>query len=58
MNLKPCPFCGGKPFVNKCRDVKGNRFYSVKCHCGVLTRFHDRQHKVIEVWNRRAADEP
>ena len=54
--LKPCPFCGGKPYVQKSLDVCNNKFYAVKCSCGVLTRFKDRRYKAVQMWNRRAND--
>ena len=54
--LKTCPFCGGKPYIKKSLDIARNKFYSVKCNCGVLTRFQDRQYKAVEVWNRRAGE--
>ena len=55
--LKQCPFCGGKPYISKCKDVLNRKFYSVKCRCGVLMHYEDRQYKVIEAWNRRAGEQ-
>lgn len=54
--LKPCPFCGGKPYIQKSLDVARNKFYSVKCHCGVLIHFQDKQYKAVEIWNRRVGE--
>ena len=52
--LKPCPFCGGKPYIQRspCAQKKCN--YAIKCHCGVLTHFYDRLYKATQIWNRRA----
>ena len=54
--LKPCPFCGGKPYIGRCFGSSQRNRYSVKCRCGVLTQFFDRRYKAIEAWNRRAED--
>lgn len=53
-DLKPCPFCGGKPFIRKCQDVLNRKYYSVKCTCGVLIHFSKKRYEVIDAWNRRA----
>lgn len=50
--MKPCPFCGGKPCIQKCFG-RNRKSYSVQCSCGILTRYQDRQYKATELWNRR-----
>lgn len=51
--LKPCPFCGRSPYIQKRPVAQKKCIYAVKCHCGVLTHFMERQYKAIEVWNTR-----
>lgn len=51
--LKPCPFCGKEPYVQRYPTGQNKAQFAVKCHCGVLTRFFDRRYKATEVWNRR-----
>lgn len=49
--LKPCPFCGGRPYLH------GDDYYWVTCfECGVETSGYEDVSKVIEAWNRRAED--
>ena len=49
--LKPCPFCGGKAYIEK------NRYkyaYWIKCYdCRVETEAYDYVEEAINVWNRR-----
>ena len=54
--LKPCPFCGGTPYIQSRPTARKTKIYSVKCKCGAMHKFKDRRHKAIEVWNRRAED--
>lgn len=54
--LKPCPFCGKEPHIQRRPTAQKKCIYSVKCHCGILTHFMDRKYKAIEAWNRRAND--
>lgn len=54
VDLKPCPFCGGKNIIHF-----NNGFfvqvYCVNCNCGtaVYKRDPDRD-RAVEAWNRRA----
>lgn len=49
--LKPCPCCGGIPYVGKLLTKES---YWVRCHvCGLRTSFSVRKEIVIERWNRR-----
>lgn len=54
--LKPCPFCGGKPQL-----VKWGNEWSVECcnnGCGVMpeTPLYVMQTEAVITWNRRAGD--
>ena len=55
VELKPCPFCGGKP---RLIDL-GIRGYAVgcdniKCNLFVETYKYDRRCDAVRVWNHRA----
>lgn len=61
--LKPCPFCGGKPYVNVIEphthyivpgipDYSGGAFVECsECSCGISG---DNREDAIKNWNRRA----
>ena len=67
--LKPCPFCGGKPNVYACDgagmyytkpgtvDVLWGRKLTHKmiecCKCGVRTKAYLTDRGVFKAWNRR-----
>lgn len=51
--MKPCPFCGKDPYVQKHYISQNKAQYAIKCRCGVLTHFYDRRYKAVEIWNRR-----
>ncbi len=65
VELRPCPFCGGRELRYMTLDVlKGKTMASVKCQkcltCGPGEYGKDReeaQAKAAEAWNRRAAPE-
>lgn len=53
--LKPCPFCGGEPFMVGA-EIDGRAHYIVKCTAchstsGVMQM---NRSKAAEAWNRRA----
>lgn len=53
--LKPCPFCGGEPFMVGA-EIDGREHYIVKCTAchstsGVMQM---NRSKAAEAWNRRA----
>ena len=54
--LKPCPFCGGEPYLQEFNGYTEPQYSCVRCHCGVETKqfvgFNGKT-KAIEVWNRR-----
>ena len=51
--LKPCPFCAGKPNLNKCKsDV--NIWYSIGCEeCECQTAEFKSKEEVVKRWNKR-----
>ncbi len=50
--LKPCPFCGGKAYLDKVTDDYPN--YVIRCWgCGVSTQWCADKNKAVELWNRR-----
>ena len=53
-DLKPCPFCGGKPQMKYNYVAQKKKQWSVQCRCGARFFFVDRRYKAIEAWNRRA----
>lgn len=56
-NLKPCPFCGGKPQMKYNYVAQKKKQWSVQCICGARFFFTDRKYKAIEAWNRRVGKE-
>ena len=56
-DLKPCPFCGRKPYIQRRPVAQKKCIYAVKCHCGVLTHFMKRKYETEEIWNRRDGGE-
>lgn len=51
--LKPCPFCGGKPYA-LAAGQSSTGINMVRCdYCGARMLGHDIP-KAIETWNRRA----
>lgn len=61
-NLKPCPFCGGLPNVDKCEMPYSPVFYAVECdniNCPVQpsTDYCKDRAFIIKLWNKRAGDE-
>lgn len=59
--LKPCPFCGRKPIIERCRS--GGAMHMVKCNnpdCPVPVNGYPAGHNLDEVkeqWNRREGNE-
>ena len=47
--LKPCPFCGCKPQVQKPTDD----FYFIECGrlCGAMTRGYETYNEAAKAWN-------
>jgi Lar family restriction alleviation protein len=58
VELKPCPFCGGKSIITK----HHNRFCEwwivscPKCHISQIGSEYEFSFEAIEAWNRRAND--
>lgn len=61
LKLKPCPFCGGKSYIE--RMHRNSRIYTVGCNTkGCIARvghiffgFVDKR-KVADAWNKREDD--
>lgn len=54
MELKPCPFCGGKAELNVYPFDTRNE-YQVECeNCFCQTYVYDTEQDAIEAWDRRA----
>lgn len=54
MELKPCPFCGGKPVPVV--DDETEDFFGVKCFAcgGSIQAEKESLDEAIEAWNRRS----
>lgn len=57
MRLKPCPFCGGRAFLNHTNQPIGDS-YQVYCgneDCTVepCTHTYFEKNQAVEAWNRR-----
>lgn len=57
IDLKPCPFCGGTPFVYYSGSQSNRSFSEVICkECKCQTpRLRDNE--AIEAWNRRVGED-
>lgn len=58
MELKPCPFCGGKPFISARLPYFGETLtVAVVCeNCNAASKHKIKEEEAIEAWNRRAED--
>lgn len=70
IELKPCPFCGGKaeldfahknfPYTDRDGEARTiGYFYTVKCVdeiCGCVIGIHEEPETAIEAWNRRVKE--
>ena len=53
--LKPCPFCGKSKI--RCLQADNGGLYRAVCSdCGSMGAIENSVEKVVEVWNKRAAD--
>ena len=53
--LKPCPFCGGIPFMNE--DLRFG--YQIRCSkCLSMTRRFEFKKDAVNLWNKRRKDRP
>lgn len=50
LELKPCPFCGGKAFWD-------SEFSGVYCHCGAEITFCESDKEAAEKWNTRPIED-
>lgn len=54
VELKPCPFCGGKAEVNHVSLGGYQTGYDVRCpDCGCGTDYAEEKQEVITAWNTR-----
>ena len=63
IELKPCPFCGGKAELNvdpeAIVDIEGRRWaFTVSCNrCCAVSGLAYLPEKAVEAWNRRASND-
>lgn len=51
MEIKSCPFCGGKAYLE---DLHSQTFVAVQCNdCNALGRASEFVNKAIDFWNTR-----
>lgn len=60
--LKPCPFCGGKPYFYQIysNGVDSKKVWKVMCEnkdCIAILNEYDTQEQAAEAWNRRYGHE-
>lgn len=59
-DLKPCPFCGGKPRLMKkiTQPAREERPFIYRCiicgECGASTGWFNTNRQAKDLWNRRA----
>lgn len=56
MNLKPCPFCGGKSVMHGEFGILGQetQWYWVRCkECGAVIRAYTTEEQAADAWNAR-----
>ncbi len=51
--LKPCPFCGGKPHISD-DGIDETHYKAILCDCGVGTHYYSTVEESSLVWNRRS----
>lgn len=60
-NLKPCPFCGGRPEVISCEVDRDKEVHMVRCKepdcCGRITRRWANLDTAVYAWNKRAKED-
>lgn len=67
INIKPCPFCGGKAYARFVKEKGAFGYASVECRrCGAVPYVHQAYRNlsieeavkgVVEAWNRRTKDD-
>ena len=51
--LKPCPFCGGEPYLTSEPNFDGRMWHSIQCKCGTSGPvFIDHKHLAVQGWNK------
>lgn len=61
-DLKPCPFCGGRPNVITWFRPDKTEMYQIQCgsqFCNIqpMTAYHTNKAVVVREWNRRVTDD-
>lgn len=51
--LKPCPFCGGKPEIRDTYCYHAFAIHCTKCSAGIGNVGTDTLEKAVKLWNRR-----
>lgn len=55
VDIKDCPFCGGKASIFKDK-YEGEIIYTVSCEeCGISTAAYEHEQSALNDWNRRVA---
>ena len=53
MELKACPFCGGKAEIYEA-EFEGKTFFTVGCeNCNITTQGYETEEDAATAWNRR-----
>lgn len=54
INIKPCPFCGGKPVIYK--SVLDRTVWVMCSECGATSSYSYSEKTAIKAWNRRTEE--
>ena len=54
MELKPCPFCGGKPIGPEMADYDGFAEWWIECESCVIVMDRFSKTDLVKAWNTRS----